>query len=285
MGKGKLSCNNLAMTYVAVVGRGSWGSKVIKSIQSTFINYDTEWISSREFISSPPNKIYDAIWIAGRPINQARTLEIAQNRSKVVILEKPVGATLQDYSIIEDLLSRDNTKIDLSRPWCFSNTWISVMEKIKSWDLRGALISFDRSGPRSHNDIPPVEDWLPHDIYLASDLIPEFELGAKVNYFKASEDTLEACLDLNGGATLNFKFRETEVRKTQVRISAVSGMAFIDFLEQRVQVDGKLIQLKFPDNHDEISRNFLSSINVDNRKTGELLRTQKWMKYLINQRS
>jgi predicted dehydrogenase len=273
------------MKSVAVIGQGSWGKKIFNSVQNSFSDVQVEMLSSRIFLSSPPKRNFDVIWIAGRPINQARTLEIAQNKSKVVILEKPVGATLQDFSIIEDLLSKDNTKIDLSRPWCFSNTWISVMEKIKSWDLKGASISFDRSGPKSHDEIPPVEDWLPHDIYLASDLIPEFELGAKVNYFKASEDTLEACLDLSGGATLNFNFRETKVRKTQVSISAVSGMAFIDFLEKRVQVDGKLIQLKLPDNHDEISRNFLSSINVDNRKTGELLRTQKWMKYLINQRS
>jgi len=85
------------MKSIAIIGQGVWGKKLTESIQKSSIRNQVESMSSRAFLSNTPKRTFDVIWIAGRPDSQAETLEIAQSVSKLVILEKPLGATLNDF--------------------------------------------------------------------------------------------------------------------------------------------------------------------------------------------
>ncbi len=269
------------MKSIAVVGRGVWGSKIAKSVQGAFINAEVEVLSSRNFLYSQCSKTYDVIWIAGRPSEQVKVLEAAESISKLVILEKPLGSTLVDFSKIEEILNRTQTKIDLSRPWCFSNLWLNLKEKVVDLKLDQAWVTFKRSGPQSHSYITPAEDWLPHDVYLASDLIPEYEIQATKRSANKTCGDIRISLELKTGAILNFEFIESDTRESKVEIINSKGEFLVDFMAKTLFINGKRMRLTAPDSFDELNRNLVAGRSCDNSNTLKYVQTQKWMKSLL----
>lgn len=270
------------MKSVAVVGRGVWGSKIAKSLQGAFINTEVEVLSSRNFLHSQHNRDYDVIWIAGRPSEQVKNLEVAESISKLVILEKPLGNTLADFSKIEEIISRAETKIDLSRPWCFSNPWLNLKEKVVDLKLDQAWVTFKRSGPLSHSYTSPAEDWLPHDFYLASDLIPEYEIQSTKRLAKKTCREIRISLELKTGAILNFEFVESVTRESKVEIVNPKGEFFVDLIAKTLLINGKKMRLIAPDPFDELTRNLVAGRSCDNSNTMKNVQTQKWMKSLLD---
>jgi predicted dehydrogenase len=270
------------MKSVAVIGQGSWGKKILNSVQNSFSDAQVEMLSSRIFLSSPSKRNYDVIWIAGRPVDQVKILEIAQSNSKLIILEKPLGSTLGDFSRLNQILKITDTSVDLSRPWCFSTTWLNAKDLIKSCKLNGASVTFNRSGPASHSYITSIEDWLPHDIYLASDLFPEYETQASVEYFEKSHSKTRISLVLQQDINLRFNFLESDVRQSKIEIIGHSKVFRIDLLNQTLVIDGQEISLKSPDEYDEVSRNIIAATKSNNAKTIKYVGTQQWMKSLMD---
>ena len=270
------------MKSVAVIGQGSWGKKIFNSVQNSFSDVQVEMLSSRIFLSSPPKRNFDVIWIAGRPVDQVKTLELAQSNSKLVILEKPLGSTLSDFSQLDEILMSTDTKVDLSRPWCFSNAWLNVRELLNSWMVNEASVTFNRSGPASHSYIPTIEDWIPHDIYLASDLFPEYETHASIASFEKSYSETKISLVLQKNINLRFNFLESDARQSKIEIYSNSKLILLDLFNQTLVVDGEKMNLKSPDEYNEVSRNFIAAANCNNAKTIQSVRTQKWMKSLID---
>jgi len=270
------------MKSIAVIGHGVWGKKLTKSIQKASIRNQVEWVSSRAFLSDTPKRIFDVVWIAGRPGSQAKTLEIAQLISKLVILEKPLGATLNDFLRVEELIKGANTKIGLSMPWCFSNTWLTLQERIKYWDLKGASLTFQRCGPVAHSYISPIEDWIPHDIYLASDILPSYEAHASVKVIKKSFRESVISLELEREITLNFEFKVSSSKESKLKLVTSTGTANIDFLNKKLIINGEASEVSISSGLDEINRNLLAAINGEASKTIQSVRTQTWMKDLID---
>jgi predicted dehydrogenase len=271
------------MKSVAVIGQGLWGNKIVKSIQNHFSDYVVESLSSRNFLGNPVKKTYDVMWVAGRPSDQLKIIEIAQFTSRRIILEKPICSTLDEFSQVENIIMNENAKFELSRPWCFSNTWITAKEKIRSWDLHESSVNFERSGPSVHLFITSIEDWLPHDIYLASDLFPGFENEFSIDFCDRTSSELQLSLKSQTKTILNFSFTESKFKKSTIEIKSASGELHVNFGKKYVEFDGQACEIVNPNTYDEISRNFDAAFNSDNKKTIELVHTQKWIKALINQ--
>jgi|DEB19_MinimDraft_3_1074340.scaffolds.fasta_scaffold16422_3 predicted dehydrogenase len=272
------------MKTIAVIGQGLWGKKIIASVRKYRSNFETECLSSRKFISEPPSTFFDVIWIASRPSEQLEILKTAKSMSQVFILEKPICASLHDYSQVRKILENPKTRIELSRPWSFSSTWLKAREIVKSWDLTGSSVTFERKGPAAHSYITSIEDWLPHDVYLASDLFPAFDTKFSLNSFESGVSDLALSLKSQEGTALNFIFSEDESKKSTVEVSSDDGKLFIDFIENCVEVNGKISEVIDPDELDAINRILDSALYGDISRSNELVCTQEWMKSLIDQR-
>jgi predicted dehydrogenase len=270
------------MKSIAVIGQGVWGKKLTQSIQKASIQNQVELISSRVFLSNTPERTFDVIWIAGRPGSQAKILEIAQSISNLVILEKPLGATLNDFLRVEELIRGANSNIDLSMPWCYSNIWLNLKERIKYWDLKGASLTFQRSGPVAHTYISPVEDWIPHDIYLASDILPSYEEHALVRSMKKAFREVVISLELKREITLNFEFKVSSSKESKFELITSSNSAYVDFLNNRLLINGEASEISISSGLDEINRNLLAAISTEESRTIQFVRTQTWMKLLID---
>lgn len=235
-------------------------------------------------MSEPPPKFFDVIWIASRPSEQLEILKTARSMSQVFILEKPICASLHDYSQVIKMLANRKTRIELSRPWSFSSTWLKAREIVKSWDLTGSSVTFKRKGPAAHTYITSIEDWLPHDVYLASDLFPAFDTEFSINTFKSGVSDFSLSLKSNRGTTLDFIFSEDESKESKVEVNSHEGKLFIDLIEKSVEVNGERSEVIDPDELDAINRNLDSALYGDISKSNELICTQEWMKSLIDQR-
>jgi predicted dehydrogenase len=270
------------MKSIAIIGQGVWGKKLTESIQKSSIRNQVESMSSRAFLSNTPKRTFDVIWIAGRPDSQAETLEIAQSVSKLVILEKPLGATLNDFLRVEELIKSANCNIGLSMPWCFSNIWLNLLERIKCWDLKGASLTFQRCGPVAHSNISPIEDWMPHDIYLASDILPSYEEHASVRLIKKTLGECVISLELENDITLNFEFKVSSLKESKLELITSSSTANVDFLNKKLLINGEASEVSIPNSRDGINRNLLAAINGEVSRTIQSVRTQTWMKVLID---
>ena len=271
------------MISIAVIGQGLWGNKLTQSLKKNSSNHEVDLLSARDFLVEPRPKLYDVVWIASRPSEQVSVLELARSTAKLIILEKPICEDLADYTRVEKILMNDEVSIGLSRPWCFSTVWLNAREILKSWELSGATVEFQRSGPAAHTYITPVEDWIPHDIYLASDLFPTFENEFSVSYFNSNSNEFQLTLDSRNKTTLSFSFIESAFKESRVTITSVSGELLVNFYEKFIQLNGKRIEKADPNTYDDIGRNLYSLIHGDNKKTSQLVRTQKWIKSLIEQ--
>ena len=271
------------MISIAVIGQGLWGHKLTQSLKKNSSNHEVDLLSARDFLNVPRPKLYDVVWIASRPSEQVKVLELVKSSSKSIILEKPICADLEDYIRVEKLLMNDGLNIGLSRPWSFSNVWLNTTEILKSWELSGASVKFQRTGPAAHTYITPVEDWIPHDIYLASDLFPAFENEFSVSHFNSNSNEFELSLNSRNKTTLSFSFIESASKESTVTIRSLSGELLVNFYERAIKLNGKKIEKADPNTYDDISRNLYAFLHGDNKITSQLVRTQKWIKALIEQ--
>jgi predicted dehydrogenase len=271
------------MISIAVIGQGLWGHKLTQSLKKNSSNHEVDLISARDFLDGPRPKLYDVVWIASRPSEQVKVLELATSSSKLIILEKPICSNLEDYIRVEKMLMNDGFNIGLSRPWSFSNVWLNAIEILKSWELSGASVKFQRTGPASHTYLTPVEDWIPHDIYLASDLFPAFENEFSVSRYNSNSNKFELSLNSRSKTTLSFSFKESASKESTVTIKSLSGEILVNFYEKVIQLNGKKIEKADPGTYDDISKNLYSILHGDNKRTSQLVRTQKWIKALIEQ--
>lgn len=152
-----------------IVGSGVWADKIYSSI-TTNTNFPTLRVAARDFQFPYPNiGPQDLIWIASRPHLQLKILfEIVEVFAGNVVIEKPYAMNSDEYSLLTSLIS-ERINVHLSTPWLHSILWqdffkIMIDSKINS--LKGKRVGNIR---RSY--CSPIEDRIPHDIYLLQSLV------------------------------------------------------------------------------------------------------------------
>ena len=68
------------MISVAIIGQGFWGHKLTQSLNKHRADFQVDLLSAREVLIEPPSKKYDVIWIASRPNEQVRVLELSVSK-------------------------------------------------------------------------------------------------------------------------------------------------------------------------------------------------------------
>jgi hypothetical protein len=183
-----------------LIGQSRWSEKVSKSIKFGLSWVNTRTIGARHFLGNP--KIADSlapdlVWVVCRPNLQPHVIESLSGFTGIVIIEKPIGLSTSDFAQLEKSNLYSSGKLRLSRPWNYSAVWHTYKSLI------GKNISYlkiVRGGLNHSSSIPSHLDWLPHDLFLLTDLFGESMLSCKLENISIEDELLKAKImieDLN----------------------------------------------------------------------------------------
>jgi len=151
-----------------------------------------------------------------------------------ILIEKPIGLSLGDFSYLKDCIHNQKDNLRLSRVWNYSAIWL----KLKSF-LQSNLtqIEITRGGPSHNSSIPLHIDWLPHDVFLLTDLFGDSMLNFEVIKKSVTDELLEAeihVVDKNIKVNLRIGNLATD-RMAQWRIfNGSSILATADFSKGKI---------------------------------------------------
>jgi hypothetical protein len=183
-----------------LIGQSRWSEKVSKSIKFGLSWVTTTTIGARQFLGNP--KIADSlapdlVWIVCGPNLQPSVIESLSDFTGIVIIEKPIGLSTSDFVQLEKSNLYSSGKLRLSRPWNYSEVWHTYKSLIGE---NISHLKIVRGGLNHSSSIPLHLDWLPHDLFLLTDLFGESMLNCKLENISIEDELLKAKImieDLN----------------------------------------------------------------------------------------
>lgn len=178
------------MTLI-LIGQGKWSEKVLTSIQAGLPKLSGKIESSRKFLEKGYGqnlKDADLIWITSRPQSQLQILKSLENYTGKILIEKPIGLSMKDFDYLNESRHLMVNSLRLSRVWNYSAIWVYLKSALQS---NLTHIEIVRGGPNHKSTIPLHIDWLPHDLFLLTDLFG----GSMLNYKKIKNSIHEELLD------------------------------------------------------------------------------------------
>lgn len=242
-----------------IIGNGKWGDKVRNALTVNKPSTLITQISVRSFLASPQyflqNK-YTHIWLCARPNLQSAIVTTLAESDSLVILEKPIALSKQDFSSIRASSLFQNGKLRLSRVWNYSEIW---QQFLKEKFLENIDIDIARGGPGHSSLIPMSLDWLPHDLYLLADLFRSDFLAGSMTSTRIEENRLNVeytVLGSNLRLTVG-EFKESRVAKWKVKYDDES-FVIVDFISSTlVYSSGEKVDVVAK--HDSITQNLVCS--------------------------
>ena len=255
---------NIYETKLAIIGRGTWPLKIKSSLESNFQGLYVRVFSSREVISNTAvvhENGFNAIWIATQPSLQLKILENLSDVFQTIILEKPLGSNSAEIqSLIHVITAHPFRVVAPSNPWSYETACLETVELIKRGGLIAAKIEITRGGTNRRSYLSPVEDWIPHDLYLLgqifdSDVISFTEISGTRETAVANfvSERFQTEITVNSGFT--------EERVAELIYSKDSKEIRTNFMSGRISINGKEHSFRAKDTHDAISRNYLDAKN------------------------
>lgn len=260
---------NIYETKLAIIGRGTWPLKIKSSLESNFQGLGVRVFSAREVIANAAvvhENGFNAIWIATQPSLQLRLLENLSGMSQTIILEKPLGSNSADIQrLIHFLTAHPFQVVAPSNPWSYETACLETVELIKKEGLIKAKIEITRGGPNRRAYLSPVEDWIPHDLYLLGEIFDsdaiafrEISGNRETSVAKFFSERFQTEITVNSGFT---KERVAELvyskDSKEIKTNFLSGIILINGIEHSFQAK---------DTHDAISRNYLDARNWGKRR-------------------
>ena len=260
---------NIYETKLAIIGRGTWPLKIKSSLESNFQGLYVRVFSSREVISNTAvvhENGFNAIWIATQPSLQLKLLENLSDVFQTIILEKPLGSNSAEIqSLIHFITAHPFRVVAPSNPWSYETACLETVELIKREGLIAAKIEITRGGPNRRSYLSPVEDWIPHDLYLLgqifdSDVISFTEISGtrETAVAKLFSERFQTEITVNSGFT--------KERVAEIVYSKDSKEIKTNLLSGRILIDGTEHSFQAKDTHDAISRNYLDTKNWGKRR-------------------
>jgi len=255
---------NIYETKLAIIGRGTWSLKIKSSLESNFQGLYVRVFSAREVISNTAvvhENGFNAIWIATQPSLQLKLLENLSDVFQTIILEKPLGSNSAEIqSLIHFITAHPFRVVAPSNPWSYETACLETVELIKREGLIAAKIEITRGGPNRRSYLSPVEDWIPHDLYLLgqifdSDVISFTEISGTRETAVANfvSERFQTEITVTSGFT--------EERVAELVYSKDSKEMKTNFMSGRISINGKAHSFRAKDTHDAISRNYLDAKN------------------------
>ena len=256
-------------TKLAIIGRGVWPSRIKSSLESNFQDLDAKVFSARDVVSNSKmvqKDLFNVIWIATQPSLQLKLLEKVLNMSQAIILEKPLGSNSTEIqSLIHYITAHPFRVVAPSNPWSYETACLETVELIKKEGLIKAKIEITRGGPNRRSYLSPVEDWIPHDLYLLgeifdSDAIAFTEISGnrETAVAKFFSERFQTEITVNSGFT--------KERVAELGYSKDSKEIKTNFLSGRILINGTEHSFRAKDTHDAISRNYLDTKNWGKRR-------------------
>lgn len=163
---------------VLVIGNGKWAETIVKSLKNAQNGIHIGQIGARNFSSVDNQEILknvSVIWVATLPQLQIEVLKkIIDTKSKVII-EKPVARNLEELEILIEVIKGSNCHLYLSALWNRSILWEKFLENSISKIEFINRIEIRRGSTLLRDSLNPIIDWLPHDLYLLTELFGEFK--------------------------------------------------------------------------------------------------------------
>lgn len=188
--------------HLLIIGQGAWGEKVRRAVSQNAKDFQVSLLSARQILVNPQllqQFQYSHFWICVRPNIQHLIVTLLDSTNATVILEKPIALTQRGFKSIRESRLYSLNNLRLSRVWNYSEIWRTFMQR----DMQGInRIDIIRGGPSHGSTIPLPLDWLPHDLYLLSELF-NFNLNVKNIH----------CLPLGDQCLqINFQINECSIR-------------------------------------------------------------------------
>ena len=255
---------NIYKTKLAIIGRGTWPLKIKSSLESNFQELDVKVFPAREVVSHPKlvqQSEFHVIWIATQPSLQLKLLEKLLDMPQTIILEKPLGSNRAEIQSLIQLLQKQPLGIVApSNPWSYESTCLETVELMNKKGLEAAKIEITRRGPNRRSYLSPVEDWIPHDLYLLGKIFDsEVITFNKITGNRESTVAKFLCERFQTQVTVNSGF--TEERVAELTYSKGSKEIKANFLSGRILINGTEHKFRAKDSYDAISRNYLDAKN------------------------
>jgi hypothetical protein len=254
---------------LAIIGRGTWSSKIKSSLESNFQELDIKIFSAREVVSNPKlvqKSDFHVIWIATQPSLQLKLVGKLLDMAQTIILEKPLGSNRAEIqSLIQLLQDHPLEVVAPSNPWSYETTGLEVVELMKKEGLDTAKIEITRRGPNRRSYLSPVGDWIPHDLYFLGKIFDsELITFNKITGNRESAVAKFICERFQTQVTVNSGF--TEERVAELTYSKGTKEIKANFLSGRILIDGTEHNFRAKDTHDAISRNYLDVKNWERER-------------------
>jgi len=254
---------------LAIIGRGTWSSKIKSSLESNFQELDIKIFPAREVISNPKlvqKSDFHVIWIATQPSSQLKLVGKLLDMAQTIILEKPLGSNRAEIqSLIQLLQDHPHEVVVPSNPWSYETTGLEVVELMKKEGLDTAKIEITRRGPNRRSYLSPVGDWIPHDLYFLGKIFDsELITFNKITGNRESAVAKFICERFQTQVTVNSGF--TEERVAELTYSKGTKEIKANFLSGRILIDGTEHNFRAKDPHDAISRNYLDVKNWERER-------------------
>ena len=251
-------------TRVAIIGRGSWPSKIKSSLESNFQELDVNTFSARDVVSNSrlvQENNFNVIWIATRPSLQLKLLEKMLNLSEITILEKPLGSNSAEIERMIQFLQKHSIGVVApSNPWSYGTTCLETVELMKNEGLDSAKVEVTRRGPNRRSYLSPVGDWMPHDLYLLEKIFDSESIT--FNEIVGTRESAVAnffCKGFQTQVTINSGYAQERVCEISFLKSSTEIKANI--LCEEISINGTTHNFRARDSYDAISRNYLDAKN------------------------
>jgi predicted dehydrogenase len=250
----EIKVNNHAL----VVGSGVWATKVSRRLSENF-GFQIHQVSARALVNDELEenleKKYQLIVCATTPVLQEQVIANYSHLSNHIWLEKPLA---NSYEGAKEILSSLEKQNDISAlvnfSWTFSEIWRSfemlnlIPEQVKQIQISRAAFA------ESHKYINAKEDYGSHDIALLlywfiTRRKSEVEVVSKKfesHSFQTQMNGIPVKWSINFGASIKsmvwtIKWNDGKITK-------------IDFYRNRIDHEGRTIEVKGPDNIENLLR-------------------------------
>jgi predicted dehydrogenase len=251
-------------TRVAIIGRGSWPSKIKSSLESNFQELDINTFSARDAVSNSKlvqKNHFNVIWIATQPSLQLKLLKKMLDLSEITILEKPLGSNSAEIeSMIQFLQKHSSGVVAPSNPWSYGTTCLETVELMKNEGVDSAKVEITRRGPNRRSYLSPVGDWMPHDLYLLEKIFDSESIT--LNEIAGTKESAVAnffCKKFQTHITVNSGYAQERV--CEISFSKSSKEIKANILSGEISINGTTHIFGARDSYDAISRNYLDAKN------------------------
>src|SRR3989338_453470 len=159
------------MTRLGLIGAGRWGKNIIRTLES-FPGAKLARIAGRQdWQQAAHARDLDGLIIATPPASHFEIAQTAVEAGLPVLVEKPVTMEPGQARALLDLAQRRRVLVMVDQLFLFHPAYTALKEKARELGPIKSISSWGGNWGPFRQDVSPLWDYAPHDIYLCLDLL------------------------------------------------------------------------------------------------------------------